>query len=722
MRFFSTGMRYLKQQLFGYTVGSSYNILAVGLLGTIGHPVYWLWWTYIYPQPNENVLMRIIGVLMCMALLLHQHWPVSLKRFLPIYYFLTVAYTLPFFFTYYLLSSHYSMIWVIAEIAMVFLSMLVLSSIIAWVLNLALGLVCAILCAKLFIPQGIDVDDHLFLYVYFPVFVFTVLSGIGLSHNNAASFAKQTTSKILQALDGSVSQDMRDLWGQLTLRLDRVDSWFPMRLRKGQQSEALPSQQLKNAYQYIAAGDSTIRSSPVTPMIVDVESKDIDTTNFVYLQAAQTTQQVIDEYDYENVEARHKIRIEVKRDFIFKGDKLLYSAVVSNFIKNALRSFNLKPSATLTITIDQPTITVRDTGPGATHRLPYSFEAGDAKNNSEFELAYSKQVMQAFGGDVTCRSIVGEFTEFVLHFPEVPQSTWVAYEQSIFDHKRLYFKDKRILVVDDDETLRIMTQNILSKLGAYSDEAEHGQMALQQLTQASYDAIVMDLNMPVLDGYGAAEKIRAGAVPGYDQIPIVAYTTDNAYVAQVKTKKAGIHYFANKACGHLALIQVMAQALKESTVMSQRDKLAWHKESVGKVACIAGDNASHQETVIAEKNSAPPVLTAEELFLFDLQRLATCKERGLFKQGENSAYCRQSKEWLAILETSIVQRDFQKMKDALHFLKGSSANIGAQTFSEFVAKIDRQAAENNWPHEEDWFGKIKTLHARTLSALLLYCL
>lgn len=105
-------------------------------------------------------------------------------------------------------------------------------------------------------------------------------------------------------------------------------------------------------------------------MIVDVESKDIDTTNFVYLQAAQTTQQVIDEYDYENVEARHKIRIEVKRDFIFKGDKLLYSAVVSNFIKNALRSFNLKPSATLTITIDQPTITVRDTGPGATHRLP----------------------------------------------------------------------------------------------------------------------------------------------------------------------------------------------------------------------------------------------------------------------------------------------------------------------------------------------------------------
>lgn len=108
--------------------------------------------------------------------------------------------------------------------------------------------------------------------------------------------------------------------------------------------------------------------------------------------------------------------------------------------------------------------------------------------------------------------------------------------------------------------------------------------------------------------------------------------------------------------------------------------------------------------------------------MFDLQRLATCKERGLFKQGENSAYCRQSKEWLAILETSIVQRDFQKMKDALHFLKGSSANIGAQTFSEFVAKIDRQAAENNWPHEEDWFGKIKTLHARTLSALLLYCL
>lgn len=722
MRFFPTSMRYLKQQLFGCTAVSSYHILAVGLLGMIGHPVYWLWWTYIYPQPNENLLMWIIGMLVCALLLLYQYWPVVLKRFLPIYYFLTVAYTLPFFFTYYLLSSHYSMMWVIAEIAMVCLSMLVLPSLIAWVFNLALGLVCAILCAKLFTPHNIYVDDHLFLYVYFPVFIFTVLFGIGLSHSHIAGFAIQTKNKILQALTGSVPQGIRNLLGPFTFSLDHIASWFPM-LKKGKQSEAFPSQSLKNARQYIATRDSAIkRSSQVISMIVDVKSKDIDTTNFVYLQASQATQQAIDEYGYENANVRHNIHIEVKRDFIFKGDETLYLAVVFNLIKNALRSFNLKPSTTLTITIDQPTITVRDTGPGiAAYHLPSIFETCDAKSDRGLELAYCKRVIQAFGGDVTCSSTVGEFTEFVLRFPEVEQSTRAAYEQGILDQMRFYFKDKRILVVDDDETLRIMTQSILSKLGAHSDEAEHGQMALWQLTQAPYDAIVMDLSMPVLDGYAAAEKIRAGAVPGYEQIPIVAYTTDNTYMAQVKTKKVGINYFANKSCGHLTLIQAVAQALKESAAMSKRDKPVRQKALADKV-CAADDNESNQEMVVAEKNSAPPLLTATELSLFDLQRLATCKERGLFKQGENSAYCRQSKEWLAILETSIVQRDFQKMKDALHFLKGSSANIGAQTLSVFVANIDKQATENNWPHEENWFEKIKDLHARTLSALLLYCL
>ena len=729
MQFFSRGMRYLKQQHSSEHIAvSSYNILIVGLLGTIGHPIYWLWRPYIAPQLNENLLMRIIGLLMCALLLLHQRWPVGLKRFLPTYYFLTVAYTLPFFFVYYLLlSSHYSIIWVIAEIAMVFLSMLVLPSLIVWVLNLAFGLACAILCANFFAPHGINVDASLFLYVYFPIFVFSAALGIILNHSHITSVEIKAKTKVLQALASSISDDMHGFLGKIKFNLDRIKPPFPI-LRDEKQTTALPSQQLNDSYQNAVMGDCAInRGSQNMSMIADeVKSTPIETSHFVYLQAAQTTQKAMDEYAYENIDERHKIHIEVKNDFIFKGDEALYLAILFNLIKTALCGFHFKSSATLTITIDQPTITVRDTGPGMpANQLSHLFDTCSTKDKeNNIELAYSKRVMLAFCGDITCRSTVGQFTEFVLRFPEVQQSTWVAYEQSLLGQMRPYFKDKRILVVDDDETLRMMTQSTLSNLGAHSDEAEHGQLALWQLTQAMYDAVVMDLSMPVLDGYAAAEKIRAGAVPGYEKIPIIAYTTDNAYMAQVKAKKVGIDYFANKSFGCLTLIQAVAQALKASTAMGKNDKPISKTELIDKAARVADDSETNKEKVVEGKDSAPlpPLLAASELSLFDLPRLTTCKERGLFKQGENSAYCRQSKEWLVILETSIVQRDFQKMKDALHFLKGSSANVGAQALSELVANIDKQATENNWPHEEGWFEKIKSIHARTLSALLLYCL
>src|ERR1700739_3625490 len=120
MKGIAGGVRYLKQRVRDAYGLSDLSVLAVGVIGTIGHPLYWLWWTYIDPQPNESTLMRVIGALACLLLRLRRFWPAAAVPFLPWYYFLTVAYTLPFFFTYYLITGHYSMIWSMAEVGMMF--------------------------------------------------------------------------------------------------------------------------------------------------------------------------------------------------------------------------------------------------------------------------------------------------------------------------------------------------------------------------------------------------------------------------------------------------------------------------------------------------------------------------------------------------------------------------------------------------------------------------
>ena len=61
---------------------SNYNVVYIGIIGTFSHLFYWFLWTYIRPQPNESVTIRIIGIITCSLLLTSKYWPLSLKRFL----------------------------------------------------------------------------------------------------------------------------------------------------------------------------------------------------------------------------------------------------------------------------------------------------------------------------------------------------------------------------------------------------------------------------------------------------------------------------------------------------------------------------------------------------------------------------------------------------------------------------------------------------------------
>ena len=97
-------------------------------------------------------------------------------------------------------------------------------------------------------------------------------------------------------------------------------------------------------------------------------------------------------------------------------------------------------------------------------------------------------------------------------------------------------RGKHILVVDDIEVNRIILVKILSSLGAVCDTAGDGQEAVEKF-QASqpgdYDLILMDVQMPVMDGYSATRAIRAGEPPEAKTVPIIAMTA-NAFVDDVR--------------------------------------------------------------------------------------------------------------------------------------------------------------------------------------------
>ena len=111
------------------------------------------------------------------------------------------------------------------------------------------------------------------------------------------------------------------------------------------------------------------------------------------------------------------------------------------------------------------------------------------------------------------------------------------------------FKDRRILLVEDNELNREIAQEILREYGFRVDTAENGAVAVEKVRTAapgSYDLVLMDVQMPVMDGYTATRQIRALEDPALAGIPILAMTANAFDEDRRNAMESGMNGFLSK--------------------------------------------------------------------------------------------------------------------------------------------------------------------------------
>jgi CheY-like chemotaxis protein len=118
-----------------------------------------------------------------------------------------------------------------------------------------------------------------------------------------------------------------------------------------------------------------------------------------------------------------------------------------------------------------------------------------------------------------------------------------------------------VLVVDDSEINRIIAQHMLEDFGLTVAIAENGQEALDQLQKQTFDLILMDCEMPIMDGYEASRKIRSMQSRD-ERTPIVALTADAFDENRKKCKEAGMDGFLSKPIMQNVLLDVAQQWIK----------------------------------------------------------------------------------------------------------------------------------------------------------------
>ena len=161
-------------------------------------------------------------------------------------------------------------------------------------------------------------------------------------------------------------------------------------------------------------------------LLVKANLSQVDTSTFKIFSVAQCVAEAVDRYVIEEEERKLIDLFILEEDFLCKGDYILLTHVLFNLLKNALYYIHAANKGRIEIKLQSSStynqLTFKDSGSGiAPEVLPYIFDNffSQTTHGTGIGLAFCKLVLTSFGGDISCRSIYGEFTEFILTFPQV---------------------------------------------------------------------------------------------------------------------------------------------------------------------------------------------------------------------------------------------------------------------------------------------------------------
>jgi len=574
---------YLRKAFEEGTMISDFNLRSAAFLGAPAHLLFYFLFKYGFHLPYENFYLRLVATLLLFFVLFKKKLPEPLGKLFPYYWHFSIIFVLPFIFTFNLLMNNFHELWLYWEIFMLFILITYVPNWLIFLLDLFIGVVAAVVMF-LFLSGGLVLDPQFDIQLYSIVIFFTVVAGYIFSYSNKKGQLALEKNAALQALAVGIAHEMRNPLGQVRYNLEAIQDALPV-YYPGKSVHQIDEDVLEKVYAGIAQGQMALhRGVQVIDMILEEVKNEVPYSSaFTYLSAAIVTRQALDEYAYESDEERRKIQISVEDDFMFKGVESMYVFVLFNLVMNALYFLRLYSKGGIFITISRGermnSVLVRDTGPGIGKenlaRIFDTFFKSGKKGGTGLGLAYCKRAMHLFGGDITCDSVQGKYTEFTLSFPVLGENELSNYEEQLYRDNREAFTGKRLLLADHDEEHREMIKSMLKPLGLEIDIAEDGGIAFEKISSGHYDLLLCEMALPVYDGFRLTALLTVSGGMNL-KLPIVTYSSEPAYLYCGRAGKTGISVLLSKPLMLQPLVSGLSAALRMKTEMSERKDLS-HK-------------------------------------------------------------------------------------------------------------------------------------------------
>lgn len=246
----------------------------------------------------------------------------------------------------------------------------------------------------------------------------------------------------------------------------------------------------------------------------------------------------------------------VVNDELF-GDRIRIQQVMINILSNATKYTGEGGQILMQVTQADSfadsavyVFSIKDTGKGMSEEFVSKifniFEREDTVEEdvegTGLGMPITKGIVEAMDGTIKVESYVNKGSEFIVTLPlKFDRTHSSTYQNNIDNGGEINFKGKKILVVDDNDINCSIACDYLEDVGADTEVAINGKEAFNMISSGEYyDLILMDVRMPVMDGYEATRKIRAIGTDYCRNVPIIAMTA-NAFEEDIqKSRMAGM--------------------------------------------------------------------------------------------------------------------------------------------------------------------------------------
>lgn len=418
--------------------GAQYTTFA--LFGILNYPFAFLVLYYLQAQDRESFALRLIACLVCIPLLLHRHWPLKIKRYLPLYWHMVVLYSIPFFGMVMLYRQNFSLEWLLNMLLGIFLFILLvdwLTFLILLFLGAFSGLIFFYLTGGSFIglPDTSKLNASLSMIAY--LYLYAIVIGVLFARNRERIYeAKMQTIKSMAFF---IAHEMRTPLACVAIAAQNLKKFMPI---------------FEDAY--VKAREAGIKVGPMhaiqreqlveIPLTMEKVSYNAQNIINMLLMKVQDAESIrlekrsisrcittaLEQYPMSEKE-RKIIKWDKKNDFFIMCKEEMFLHIFFNLLKNSLHQISLVEHGRIDIWTEVTNgfnfLYFKDNGRGISKRvLPKIFDKfiSDTEWGTGMGLAYCKMAMNSFNGDITCNSEEGRGAEFVLKFPMISEDTSIV--------------------------------------------------------------------------------------------------------------------------------------------------------------------------------------------------------------------------------------------------------------------------------------------------------